>query len=264
MNHHVVQGLRAKARGLLVRLAVPLVLLTGIATPASADLMYTLSTDSKGNSATADFKFVTGGIEVSVTNTEGTGATFGSANAISQIQITINSAMIGLATAFTRLSGDQISYSGSGAGTDLGFKDFTPPSTDPNLHWAFSTSGSNVINLLDVGAGAQPIELIAPLNGTAKNNGVGNFNPYFNGTANFYLAVPNLPSMLDNTVITGVSFSFGTAPEDSLATGTGSGFSTPAVVPEPASIAMIVMGGGIAAGYGLVRRNRARKAVAIS
>jgi len=264
MDRFIVQSLLAKARGRLARLAVLIGLVTGIATPASADLMYTLGLNSNGNAATADFKFVTGGIEISVTNTE-TDTDFVSTNAISQIQITIDPSKIGLATDFTRLSGNQISYSGPGAGTDLGFKDFTPPSTDPNLHWAFSTGGTTLVNLFNVGVGGvggKPMEMIAPLNGVAQNNGVDNFVPYFNGTANFFLAVPNLPGILDKTVITGVSFSFGTGPDQSLAPGTGSGFSAPAVVPEPGTLGMILMGTGVTTGYGLVRRRRAKKVIA--
>jgi choice-of-anchor A domain-containing protein len=39
---------------------------------------------------------------------------------------------------------------------------------------------------------------------------------------------------------------------------------TPSVVPEPASLAMILVGGGMAGGYALNRRRRARKAAAIA
>jgi hypothetical protein len=216
------------------------------AEPARADLVYTLTTDSKGDSATADFKFVTGGLEIVVTNT-GSATGTDSANAISGVQIFFNTSNVSAPTSFTELSGDQITYAGKGAGTDQGFQDFKGPSKDPNLHWDVVSTGSNSFGLDNVqggalpGFGGQPAEMIVPLNATTSSNSLSNFNPSFNGTANFFLAFSKLPATLTKSDITDVKFSFGTGPEDSLQSGTGSG-TTPLAAPEPATNLLVLSG----------------------
>jgi len=239
----------------LLSAATALMLLAGL---AKADVVYTLTTNSKGDAATAYFKAVTGGFEIIVTNTEAN--TPGSANAISQFQFTIGGAL-STPTAFTEISGNQITYPDTGAGTPTGFVDYKPPSLDPNLHWSLDTSGSPA--LVDVssptltGPGGQPQEMIVALNSVTTDNSLSNFNPSFNGSANFFLAASSVPANLTTAEITSVSFSFGTGPEDKLQPGVGTNVPPVGIqaVPEPSTL----IAGGMGALVGLCCWLRRRK-----
>jgi hypothetical protein len=238
----------------ILRCAALLPLLGGIGS-VRADVLYTLSTDSKGDSATAYFQTVTVNgkteIEVTVTNTETTTAG-DSAQAISDVQFTIGGSSSGssltLPTSLTELSGNEITYSGQGAGTPIGFVDYSPynATTDPNYHWGFLSSGTTV-SLIDVGNNnpipgvGQPAEMIVAAGSSATSNSLSNFNPSFNGSANFFLAVSSAPADLTLNDIKNVNFSFGTGPEDKNATAqTGvyvpPNHTTDVAAPEPSTL----------------------------
>jgi hypothetical protein len=228
-----------------------LMLVLGGAEPGKAAVTYTLPDDGNGNAASATFTTVSGGFEVSVTNNEPN--TGDSAHAISQVQFTFNLQTVGQASAFTELSGSKISYSGKGAGTVTGPFDYTPPSSDPDLHWLLDQTSSNTTSLVNVsgggltGPGGQPDELIVALNSIATANSPASHNPSFNWTANFFLADPLVPANLTANDITGVKFTFGTGPETVLEAVTHAN-----AVPEPPSLFMV----GTAVGVGLVIARR--------
>jgi hypothetical protein len=187
-------------------------------------------------SASATFTRVAGGIEISVTNTQMDMTSQG--QAISYLRFTVGG-NLSLPTAFTRISGDKAMFTQGGM-TDLGFHDYSPVSSDPDLHWNFTTGGSNLVRLVNVdfpgesyGLGGQPEEMIAAHNANFDSNPA-NFNAYWNGTANFFLSASSLPSDLTVNDITSVQFAFGTGPETQLLSGTA--------VSEPSSRVLVLSG----------------------
>ncbi len=202
---------------------------------------------SGNNAATALFSRASNGdLEITVTNTKAN--TNDIANGICQVQFTINTSTVGAPTAFTELMASKIVTVKNGPGTVTGPFDYTPPATDPNLHWSFVPShpDARTFNLVNVsgggltGPGGQPVELIIAANSQPSSNSPQAHNPSFNGSATFFLADSLVPADLKVTDITGVSFSFGTEPETLLACA-GPGVYVPPVnpnvgaVPEPAT-----------------------------
>jgi hypothetical protein len=248
---------------------------------ARGDVVYTLNADSKGNSATALFSTVTLNgntyIEVTVTNTENTNNnshtnTGDVASAIGQVQFTIGGTGLSLPTSFDQLSGSKITYSAQNTpGVVTGPFTYNPPSSDPNLRWGFSTSGTNTVNLVDIdgggltGPGGSPVdELIVAANAIPTSNSPISHSPLFNGSASFFLKVASAPTDLQLSNILGVKFSFGTGPEDLLATGAtgqhvppGGNSGQDVVAPEPSTLATAALGAVFALGYRWRVRRRA-------
>ena len=114
-------------------------------------------------------------------------------------------------------------------------------------HWGAGSSAATVTleTIGTFGAGGTPKNLIiGPAPYTNTNSGVANFNPYIQNTGTFSLSVP---SITDHTMVTAVSFFFGTLPETTLG-----GIVTKA--PEPMSL--VLLGTGVI-GLGLMRRRTA-------
>jgi hypothetical protein len=227
---------------------VTLTLLLAAAGQAKADVVYTIS---QGNvSAQATFTAVPGGIEIAVVNTEAN--TMDAAQAISQLQFTINTATVSLPTSFTRLTGMTTDF---GTPPTTAMEDSSPPAA--SQHWGFSTSGTTTVNLVDVsgggltGPGGQPNHLITATGSTPNSSLAGTHIPSFIGEVDFFLAATTVPSNLTTNDITGVKFSFGTGPETLLASGTGSNV---APVPEPASVTLL--GTGVLGLLGFAWRRR--------
>src|SRR5579872_5094889 len=234
-------AIKPKLRMLVSAVAVLLGSMIVATGPVNADLVYSFSQGA--DSATADFKFVAGGIEMIVTNTESN--TGDSANAISQVQVTFANGMT-VPVALSELSGQLIeftSHSNSGdAGTLKNFLDskpYTYSSSDVfhNGHWEASNPTTHSL-LLDALPNGPNKQMIAAANSLATAGSMVSQSPFFNGSANFFWADSHLPSKLDTTNITGVTFSFGTG-VDVFGTGTGTGTSVPPgfdTVPVPGSL----------------------------
>lgn len=145
-------------------------------------------------------------------------------------------------------TGDMIDIAGGGGVTDHG--------TLATTHWGVALSGGNIF-LATAGTGAaggSPVELIIDGGGiyTNANPSITGRNPQIEGTGHFLIDLTGA----DTPNVTGVSFEFGTGPDNSLTgecdrdCGFGGGGGG---VPEPATWAMMLVGFG---GLGVMMRRR--------
>ncbi len=205
---------------------------------------------SLGATSVFDFYYDTtgnpAGIEITVANdsTIGGAAAGGSAYAISGLDLTLNNKTLGAPTSITEIIAGKIAYTkvkNEYTSSTTAVQDYKDPSTsDPDFHWQLNSTKGGV-NLTALG-GSQPQEMIMAKDASVSSN-VTNFNPYFNGTASFFLAFKNLPTTLSTSDIQGVQFQFGTGPEyTKTASGSGQSIllnpktSPPVAVPEPTSL----------------------------
>ncbi len=184
---------------------------------AAGGVVYTASgSDSDGAlSATVTFTAVSGGIDVTITNTE-TGS-IGKGQAVSGFSFNVIG--FSLPTGFTELKGgrsitsatlDSLGNWTATSGTALDDVDSTSPF---NLidHWGFQASGSNVLlaTANSPTAGGNPQYMILPSAGTVgPGNSLtnSNFDPFIIGPADFFLTVPGITA---NTVLDEDNFSEG-------------------------------------------------------
>ncbi len=224
-------------------LALPVLLFSGLG-QIQAFPVYTLNDPTHGLSATASFTPVSGGFMMTVTNTEAN--TPDAAHAISQIQFTIGGSRMGQPTAFTQLSGTVTDFNGNTSS-----QTFTPssPGQTTLAHWNFtnvSTSASGVFDVGPNGPGGQPNYLIVASGSKPNSSLTGTHIPSFVGPVNFFFADSSVPSDLNFSDITGVSFAFGTKPEFPLTPGDPGGGPGPGGgTPEPASLTLLGVSGGI-------------------
>jgi hypothetical protein len=214
-------------------IALALALLLVCVGQARAGVMYTLNDTTNHVSATATFTLVSGGLDITVNNTESNTPDAG--HAISQFQFTIGGTHLGLPTAFTKVSG-----------TITDFSTYTTPVTDSPAsgqtdvdHWNFFKSGSSTVNLFDVSTAKQPKYLIVALGSTPNSSLTNTHIPSFIGPVSFFLADSHLPATLSLSDITGVKFAFGTGPEVGLEAGIGSITQDIVPAPEPSTIVMV-------------------------
>ncbi len=207
-----------------------LIVLVAGAGRAKAGVVYTLDDTKNGVSATAAFQVVSGGIEITVTNTEANTPDAG--HAISQIQFTVGGKLLGLPTAFTELSGLETDFVSAPT-----FKDYLAPGAAQN--WQFGTAGASTVNLLNVGGyGGQPDHLIVAAGSTPNASLTNTHLPSFVGPVHFVLADSQVPADLTLADVTGVKFAFGTKPEVPLEAATGS-YVPPTPVPAPGGLALL-------------------------
>jgi hypothetical protein len=222
--------------------------------PANAGLIYTTvpGSDSDGPlSAQVTITAVNGGLDIQMTNLE-TGV-IGKGQAISALTFTLN----GLAapTAFTEIIGNKVLA-----------KDFTPGQAFPGSalitpvddlgnglgyidHWGVSVGSTDFLATAGKNGaeGGNPQYMILPssgITGPGKSLTNDNFDPYFIGATDFFITIPGVTS---STVLTLDNFSdvrvgFGTGPEMFLGTTGSSDPLTPNAVPEPASLALSLIG----------------------
>jgi hypothetical protein len=128
----------------------------------------------------------------------------------------------------------------------------TTPFAGPPTRWDPFIRGGGNLYLTALGNGS-PSDMIAPDNIGSPNSSVDNFNPYIDTTATFTMLI----SGASNLTISGVSFSFGTNPDEfSACVGDcGGGGGGQGGVPEPASWALMIVGFG---GVGAMLRQRRR------
>jgi hypothetical protein len=230
---------------------------------ARADVTYAYASASKGDSASVTFTSVYDSatnkydeIEMTVTNTEP--FTNDAGNAISGVSFTLGgSDKIG---SFLQLSGNTNDLTSPGSGS--GFQSITLAASNAGLagHWQFTSSGGSTSAILNALSGTQPNHLIVSYSDTASSpNGSldGNHQPSFVGSASFLFSSSVVPSSLTNSDITGVTFQFGTTPENPNAPGTyvPNQFQQ---VPEPSGIVALLGLSGMGL-VGLVRRARSRR-----
>src|SRR5262249_10542867 len=145
--------------------------------------------------------------------------------------------------------------------TTTGFKDYNPASSDPDLHWYLNHNGAGDFRLDNIGY-HHIQEMIITKNAVVSSN-VKRFDPYFNGTANFFLVDSRLPTSLTTADIKSLTFEFGRGPKYSEA-GIGSGITTlsggpveASVAPEPSTMPPASIASLLGIGFAW-RRRRAR------
>ncbi len=235
-------------------------LLLGAAGQAGAYPIYNL-TGTVGTApvnVSAAFAPAPGGFTMTVNNYV-TGTNLSDKSTIGQIQFTIGGGM-GQPTTFTKLTGTE-TYFGAAGKPPPTFVTYTnsTPGTVSMAHWQFSTPSTSVVDLFDTGSGGTITHLIVSPNATFNSSVTGNHAPGFVGTTTFYFADANVPSNLNLSDITGVSFQFGTIASTPLTPGTGSDPGAP----EPSSIALLGSMGGVAL-VGMAWRRRRTGAVNIA
>jgi hypothetical protein len=240
-------GVRARSLCALFALAA-IVFLPG--TSAANNITYTTVPGSDGQgpvSATINIAAISGGLAITITNTQSGKMHLG--QAVSGLSFTV--AGLSTPTAFTSLSGETLNLTGAAAGSTWTLANGTPFSGGPGpiiTHWGFSTSGSNV-SLATAGTSAPKppaTYMILPSSGIVEGGlPNGKFNPFFIGPTVFDLTVPGVTS---NTTLSSTNFinmlvDFGTDPDVILP-----------VVPEPSSLLLMgsIFGGAI--GLGLLRK----------
>jgi PEP-CTERM motif len=216
-----------------------------IASPARADLIYTLNDTTNGVSATANFTLTSTGFVIAITNTESNTPDAG--HAISQFSFTVNNTNTGVPTAFSQITGTTTDFNGNTNSVN------DTPSGGLADHWQF-TGGSTTT--LDALSGGQPDHLIAATGSTPNSSLTNTHLPSFIGTTYFYFTDSTLPTTLTTADITGFKFAFGTTPEVPLEAASGSGVTPFVSTPEPATITMAGLGLGA---IGLIRFVRKAK-----
>jgi PEP-CTERM motif len=233
----------------LAMLAIPAV----FGSAARADLTFATATGATAGGqavdALATLHFSGNTLTVTVTNLEN--------NPTSDIQ-SINGLNIVFANgqttgSLTSSSAQQVTINGSG-GYTLG----STGSTD----WLFNSNvndGSGAgVEITTIGNAHAPQTIIGGPGSNGYSNAnpsITNHNPFLYETATFTLTIPNLSS----TTVSNLYFEYGTQSGSDVL---GVPQSSAQTVPEPASVAMMLLGGGMAAGYAGYRRRKAHKALA--
>ena len=211
--------------------------------------------------ATVNFTPVSGGIDITITNTQS--GTIVKSQAIASLDFSVSG--ISTPTAFTKLTGSEFDPVAGASWTLASGTPFSHTSSDPPInsidHWGFNTSGSAVIlhtAASPVPGAGNPEHMIIPSAGTAGSGGSlnnGNFGHFIIGPADFFLTVPGITTstVLTASNFTGVTLGFGTGP-DTYETGSPPGTPrTPVPVPAAAWTGMALL-----AGLGAVAKYRKR------
>jgi len=203
---------------------------------ARADVVFILNDTSNHVSAAALFQTVSGGFQVTVTNTNN--SMTDSAQAISEFQFALGSGMGGATLA--EISGTTTNFVGSPLITSS--VDIT--SNFDSVHWSFLGTGIPTGSLIDVsddgahltGPGGQPDHMIvaAGVNVSSLTSSLTNDHlPSFIGPVVFRFTDSTVPTDLTASNVTGVRFAFGTGPETRLEDYTTSSHTSPAPIPNP-------------------------------
>jgi hypothetical protein len=245
---------------------VAVILWSGLTSSEAKAFDLTFDTASGKNdgpiSAEVTFAAVSGGIEITVTNTAS--GTFAKGQAISSLSFTVGGGL-STPTFFTELKGVSFANFTPGQpwtianGTSFDNTSSAPP-VNAIDHWGFSpTGGPNSSVLLatatsPVPGSGNPHYMILPASGMAGpgNGSIANskFYPYIIGPAEFFLTA-SLTGSLKSTDITNVIVGFGTGPDTTLDAAL-----TTTVVPEISSMSMVLGVTGMLGAIGLVRRWR--------
>jgi len=200
---------------------------------AKAGLMYTVDDSSNDVHAKAEFAYTSTGFVITLTNTEVN--TLDASQAISGFSFTVNTASMGVPTAFSELKGTSTDFASHPA---VAVDDTTIGDTKEN--WQF-TANSSTGKLTTINGG-QPNYLIVASGSTPNSSLTGTHLPSFTGATQFFFTDADMPLTLSTANITSFTFQFGTKPEFVEGGGGGGTSMPPDVAPEPSTLAMAASG----------------------
>jgi hypothetical protein len=213
---------------------------------ASAQMFFASGTTADGPvSGVASFSLNSGAgtISVSLANVLSTADFHSSGQAVSDVAFKLSNNVTILSTS-----------SATGTGVNIDSSGNTTSASGSTMRWTISPSSGSSF-LATTLSGGMPAFLIAPSAavGTGSypnvNNGVQNFNPYFDGSTSITFTVSGLTS---GTTVSDVQISFGTA---------GTEIPSGGAVPAPPSIVIALTGVGVFGFAGFALRSHRRRAI---
>jgi PEP-CTERM motif len=246
MNRLVLR--RVLALGALVTLLLP--------SSARADMSFATPNGSTAGGQAVDasvtFTISAGQIQITLHNLEANPTS--DIQALNGIQFVLSSGLT--AGSLATSSAQHVDITGRGAG-QYSLLGVSP--TTWNYNAGVNDGSGSGISLTSIGnSGGTPTLIGSPdisTNAYSNANGSitnGSHNPFLFETATFTVDVTGL---LASATIASTYFEYGTSSGTNV-------MGVPAPTPEPASVVMILLGGGMVAGYAGYRRRRASKAAA--
>ena len=232
---------------------------------ADADYMFTASQTATSTQSALDaeayFAFGTNTVTIYLANLESGINSQG--QAISGLKFNIGNPTI--TPSMSTVSGNTVSVTSGTFGTQT-YKSFDGSSNPAYANWAITSNNPN--NMTVLGSGTPEYMIVGP---SAKFNGKGNngenFNPYFQSNATAVFNAPptqgdavvfvlSATGLTSSSVISGVSFEFGTGPDTTLSGSSGTGPGGEVITPAPSSAILLSLGGLALLGFMALSRRR--------